>query len=95
MVPVPTTWTIFDILLYLQSEQFRIPLVELKRSSFRNESASKPLGAGWRVTDAEGAEVGPAVVIGRDDVAGHAHFRFQKGGWQIETVLLGEHLAEE
>jgi hypothetical protein len=42
-----------------------------------------------------GAEVDPAVVIGRDDVAGHAHFRFQKDGWRIETVLLGEHRAEE
>lgn len=32
-----------------------------------------------------GAEVDPAVVIGQDDVAGHAHFRFRKGEWRIEA----------
>ncbi|MDA1315332.1 MAG: hypothetical protein O2968_18530 [Acidobacteria bacterium] len=42
-----------------------------------------------------GGEVDTAVGIDQGDVTGHAHFRFQKGGWRIERVLLGEHRAEE
>jgi hypothetical protein len=42
-----------------------------------------------------GAEVDPSVVIDRESIPGHAHFRFRKARWQIEKVLLGEHRAEE
>ena len=42
-----------------------------------------------------GAEVDPAVVIHQEGVAGHAHFQFRKAGWRIDSVLLGEHRAEE
>ena len=42
-----------------------------------------------------GAEMDPAVVINQEGVAGHAHFQFRKAAWRIDSVLLGEHRAEE
>ena len=87
----------------LETADVRVGAIKLSEDGKRAQvefrsQAAEPFRIMW---EAElfavgcGAELDPAVVIGRDDVAGHAHFRFQKGGWQIETVLLGEHLAEE
>ncbi len=42
-----------------------------------------------------GGEVDPAVFIDQESVVGHAHFRFRKAAWRIDSVLLGGHLAEE
>jgi hypothetical protein len=42
-----------------------------------------------------GADVDRAVVVDQESVAGHAHFRFRKAAWRLDTVLLGGHLAEE
>lgn len=42
-----------------------------------------------------GADMDPAVATDGATVAGHAHFRFRKGRWQAERVLLGEHRADE
>lgn len=67
----------------------------------KTEFRAKPSEPFWIMrrnglfADGCGAELSPAVAIEEEHVSGHAHFRFRKGRWQAERVLLGEHLADE
>ncbi len=42
-----------------------------------------------------GGEIDKAMIVDETTVLGHTHFKFRRGRWKVEKVLLGLHSSEE
>ena len=87
----------------LEAAEVRIGAIQVSADGNRalvefRSPPSEPFRIMWEnelFADGCGADVDAAAVIDQQGVVGHAHFQLRQAAWQVETVFVGEHHAEE